>query len=404
MIDPIKFRKILLTLLKVLVIVELIGAFHTGVSDGRWGRLGMDLILAGGLYIGWERVRTIIRDKKETYRQTVINAGDNLRLWDALIFSLLWTDEIYSDIPADRKRLIVIAYTLITLGLAAAYFTIGSGLMPLVISGTLVLGAVNLLAWVVSSESGEKRSLQTELQLAHDVQVSLMPKEEPDVPGYDIAGTSIPAKEVGGDHYTYSCLGSDESKFGISVFDVSGKGMQAAMAAVFTTGAFNSEISQSDSPARIVTRLNSAVYTHSKRGHFVAFMLAILDRRKATVTFSNAGQLKPLLKSGGSVSWLDSTGVHFPLGMMPASPYEESKVKLKPGDVLVLMTDGITEAMNAQQKQFENEGVERSMQEMDTARLSARQIVDMVIADVQNHTAGAAQHDDMTLVVMKVKQ
>jgi hypothetical protein len=119
-------------------------------------------------------------------------------LFNALVFSLLWTDRIYENVPPDRLRLIVTSYTLIALGLVAAFVKIGSGLMPLVVSGALVLGAVNLVTWVISLERGEKETLQTELKLAHDVQVSLMPKSDPSLPGFEVAGISVPAANVGG--------------------------------------------------------------------------------------------------------------------------------------------------------------------------------------------------------------
>jgi serine phosphatase RsbU (regulator of sigma subunit) len=215
----------------------------------------------------------------------------------------------------------VISFTLIALGLVAAFLKLGGGLMPLVISGTLVLAAVNLLAWVVSSERGEKETLQTELKLAHDVQISLMPKSCPPVEGFDIAGQSIAAKEVGGDHFDYCYSGN--RAFGVSIFDVSGKGLHAAMSAVFTSGGFVSETKHSASPAEVLTRLNVSVYNHSQRGHFVAFLFAVLDLDKKTATFSNAGQMKPLLRTADEVTWLDSIGVTFPLGMTEFTNYHE---------------------------------------------------------------------------------
>ncbi|MEO8168779.1 MAG: PP2C family protein-serine/threonine phosphatase, partial [bacterium] len=184
-----------------------------------------------------------------------------------------------------------------------------------------------------------------------------MPKESPKVAGFDIAGLSIPAKEVGGDHFDYAFPGGDTSKFCISVFDVSGKGMQAAMSAVFTSGAFANEVQRMSSPAEILTRLNKAVYSHSKRGHFVAFLLAMIDIQERTLTFANAGQVKPLLKSGESLQWLDSNGVNFPLGMTQDSLYGERTVKLNSGDMLLLFTDGFTEAMNSRREQFGNEPI-----------------------------------------------
>ena len=96
-----------------------------------------------------------------------------------LLFSVLWSDEITNEIPEDRRRMVIAAYTLIAVGLVLAYVQIGTGLMPLVLSGVVVLGGVNLLAWLVSLEREGKETLQTELRLAHEVQVSLMPEKQP---------------------------------------------------------------------------------------------------------------------------------------------------------------------------------------------------------------------------------
>jgi len=402
MITPVRFKNILLTLLKLLVAFELISAVSAGFSTGQWDRLGIDVLIAGGLYLTWDRIRMTLRDKKAAYRTKMESGGENVRLWDAFIFSLLWSDDIYGNIPSDRKRLVVISYMLIALGLIAAFLEIGSGLMPLIVSGALVLAAVNLLAWVVSSERGEKDELKTELRLAHDVQLSLMPKEQPSVRGFDIAGTTIPAKEVGGDHYDYASL-DEGSKFGISIFDVSGKGMQAAMSAVFTSGAFASEAKQTTSPADILTRLNATVYSHSKRGHFVAFLLASFDLASRTIAFANAGQMKPLLRSGETVRWLESNGVPFPLGMTEDAAYEQQCVQLQTGDLLLFLTDGITEAMNTQQELFGAERLEKFMRSVDCKDCSSQEILELIDQEIKMFAGGAPQHDDMTMVVVKVQ-
>jgi serine phosphatase RsbU (regulator of sigma subunit) len=402
MIDPVRFRRILVQLLKLLVIVELVGAFQQGTSGGDWGRFGIDLIIAGILYVAGERIKAVLAERRDFARRRMEQSEQNIRLWDALIFSLLSSDQIYAGIPADRRRLVVIAYTLIVLGLTASYMRIGGGFMPLVVAGALVLGAVNLITWIISLERGERETLQTELSLAHDVQVSLMPKENPSVPGFDIAGMSTPAKEVGGDLYDFLPLGNGDSRFGVSVVDVSGKGMQAAMAAVFTSGAYASEAKQSCSPADILTRVNRAVYHHSRRGHFVSFLLAGLDVPSRTVHYANAGQTKPLLRSGGDVRWLDAAGVHFPLGTQPETHYEESSIQLSSGDMLCLLTDGFTEAMNAVQEPFGAERIEAFFRRQDIATLTAFEMLQVLGEEVERFTGDAPQHDDMTMVVMKV--
>jgi sigma-B regulation protein RsbU (phosphoserine phosphatase) len=274
--------------------------------------------------------------------------------------------------------------------------------MPLVVSGALVLGAVNLVTWVISLERGEKENLQTELKLAHDVQVSLMPKSDPLLPGFEIAGSSVPAANVGGDLFDYAQLGATGEVFGISVFDVSGKGMQAAMSAVFTIGAIAGEVGVSDSPAAILSRLNKSIFTHSRRGHFVAFLLAALDPAKKTVTFANAGQTRPLLKSRGVLSWLDPPGVHFPLGMKEDSVYDEKTVQLASGDILFMLTDGFTEAMNAREELFGAERVDEVVRESAIDALTPGAMIERLTSAVRIYAAGVPQHDDMTIVVVKV--
>ncbi len=403
MIDPVRYKRILISLLKLLIIIELVSASMVGVSGGGWERFGIDMVIAGILYITWERITALIRQRKELARRRVETAGQNLRIIDALFFSLLWSDQIMQDIPADRRRLVVSAFTLIALGVVLAFVKIGTGLMPLVISGVIVLGGVNLLTWLVSLERVGKESLQTELRLAHSVQVSLMPKEQPVVEGFDIAGMSLPAQEVGGDLYDFSCLNNGRAELCVSVVDVSGKGMEAAMSAVFTSGALASEIRQSDSPAAILTHLNRAVFNHSRRGQFVAFLLGTISVKEKMFHFANAGQSKPLLRRDGTLRWIDGRGVHFPLGMREDTAYEETSLQLLPGDMLFLLTDGFTEAMNAGLESYGMERVEQSAGAADLAHLPAPEIITRLTEDVRQFAGDAPQHDDMTLVVIKVR-
>lgn len=407
--DPIKFRKLLVTIIKLLIVFEFAGAIAEGIQTKNWSRLGMDCIIAGIVYVMWDRIKNLIIKKKDEYRRKMENPASEIKLVDALVFSLLWSDEIYTDIPFDMRRLVVIAYTLIALSIGAMFIGIGQGLVGLILCASLILAAVNLLAWVVSRERGEKESLKTELKLAHDVQISLMPKENPTVEGFDIVGLSIPAKEVGGDHFDYTrCLDKDESLFCISIFDVSGKGMQAAMSAVFTSGAYAAELQPQHrgnakySPSAILTRLNKSVYSHSRRGHFVAFLLAVLDIEKKELTFANAGQMKPLLKSNGTTQWLDSVGVSFPLGMKEDSEYCERTVPLHSGDMLFLFTDGFTDAMNRSRELFGDERLQSLAQQTDTSQLTSQQILDRIATEIDRHVNGAEQHDDMTIVVARV--
>jgi serine phosphatase RsbU (regulator of sigma subunit) len=403
MIDPVRFKRVLVQLIKILIIIELVGAFVQGTQQGGWMRFGADLVLAGILYLTWERIRVAVHETHESARLKMQQAPDRIGLWEAFTFSLLGSDEIYEEIPPDRRRLVVISYTLIALGVVAAFFRVGTSLTSLVIGGVLVLAAVNLVVWIVAVERGEKDSLQTELKLAHNVQMSLMPKTKPSFEGFDIAGQSVPAKEVGGDLFDFIPLGLPEGHMlGIAVVDVSGKGMEAAMAAVFTSGAFASEGRRSTSPAHMLSQLNNAVYQHSRRGHFVAFLLAALNTSTRELTFTNAGQTKPLLRRDGRASWLESAGVHFPLGMKADSVYAEERVALQPGDILFFLTDGFTEAMNEQKEPLGQDRIQALLSSSELDSYSAEQLIEYLSQHVRLYTGTASQHDDMTMVVVKV--
>ncbi|HMK39920.1 MAG TPA: PP2C family protein-serine/threonine phosphatase, partial [Bacteroidota bacterium] len=150
------------------------------------------------------------------------------------------------------------------------------------------------------------------------------------------------------------------------------------------------------------SRLNKSIFAHSRRGHFVAYVLAALDTSKKTVTFANAGQTRPLLKSRGGLTWLEPPGVRFPLGMKEDSSYEESTVQLAPGDILFMLTDGFTEAMNTGEEIFGAERVEEIVRESAIDSLAPRAIIERLTAAVRTHATGVPQHDDMTIVVVKV--
>jgi serine phosphatase RsbU (regulator of sigma subunit) len=404
LVDPVRFRRILVSLLKLLVVLELLGAFAEGLSTQRWERFGLDLVVAGTLWVLWGRITALVREQKQSARAKIEAGGDALSFWDAVVFSILWTDEIYQDIPADRRRLVVISYSMIALGLVVAFLNFGVGMMSLVVSGALVLGAVNLVTWLVSVERGEKETLKTEMRLAREVQMSLMPTGDPDVPGLDVAGVSMPAMEVGGDLFDYRTLGDPPGTFAVAVVDVSGKGMHAAMSAVFTSGAFATEARQSVSPAEIMTRLNRSVHAHTRKGHFVAFLLATYTAATRTLTFANAGQSKPLLCSGGRCEWLDPAGGRFPLGLQPDSTYGDRSIVLHQGDLVVFCTDGCSDAMNGAQEMYGTERIERLVARDAPGDPSARALVERLLSDIRAFMGEATQHDDMTIVVLKPRR
>jgi serine phosphatase RsbU (regulator of sigma subunit) len=243
--------------------------------------------------------------------------------------------------------------------------------------------------------------MQAELQAAHDAQMSIMPHSDPSVEGFDISGICIPAAEVGGDFFDYFWLNDQKTRFGIAIGDVSGKAMKAAMIAVMSSGMISSKANASFSPREALTGLNRPLFAKTNEQTYTALWLAALDVASKTFTYSNAGFLDPLYKSGGSVRLVESTGARLPLGALQDTVYEEGSLRIMKGDVLVLFTDGVTEARNNAKEFYDYAHLRKLLERLDASMLSAREIKTKIIEDVKRFTGSAQQADDMTVLVVK---
>ena len=246
----------------------------------------------------------------------------------------------------------------------------------------------------------KKRALQ-ELKTAHDMQMGLMPTSDPVVRGFDISGICTPADEVGGDYFDYVWLDEKKTKLGIAVADVSGKAMKAAITAVMTSGMVYREAGNNETPKSILTKINRPLYLKTERRIFTAMSFAVIDLQKKSMTFSNAGQMQPLLKRIGKTSSLQVRGAHLPLGMAEDVEYGETTVRLKKGDMLVFYTDGVPEAMNNSNEMFGFERFEAIVKQ-SSVTLSSKEIAVTIVEKVKEFTGPTKQHDDMTVVVVKV--
>lgn len=246
--------------------------------------------------------------------------------------------------------------------------------------------------------------MAAELRAAHNAQMSIMPHDDPTLEEFDISGVCIPANEVGGDFYEYMWLDKEKKKFGVAVGDVSGKAMQAAMIAVMSSGMIYLKADETGSTAEIMTQLNRPLHAKTDERMFIALCLLSIDMERKALTFSNAGFNSPILKSETTVTTLESEGSRFPLGCMLNTNYMEKVVPLKRNDVVVIFSDGITEAMNQSHQFYEHERLVSLLENLDTAPLSAGQIKRQIIDDVFEFTGRASQNDDMTIVVVKHMQ
>ena len=250
-------------------------------------------------------------------------------------------------------------------------------------------------------EVNERSRIEQELKAAHDMQMGLLPSADPKIPGYEISGICKPADEVGGDFFDYVWLDEKKTRLGIAIGDVSGKAMKAAITAVLTSGMVYREVGTNETPKSILRKINRPMYLKTEKRMFTAMMFAVIDIRKKKMTFSNAGQMQPMLKRRGILQMLAVDGVRFPLGMMEDADYHEIAIPLRPKDVIVFYTDGIPEAMNAKNEMFGFERLEAIVKE-SSAQLSAKQLAKDIAVNVAEFAGSTKQHDDMTVVVVRV--
>jgi sigma-B regulation protein RsbU (phosphoserine phosphatase) len=241
-----------------------------------------------------------------------------------------------------------------------------------------------------------------ELEIARNVQMSLLPKANPVVPGFDIAGVCIPAQEVGGDYYDFIPLGG--GRLGIAIGDVSGKGVPAAIYMTLTKGILQSHAGEAVSPRTVLTKVNGLMYRTIERNSFVSMFYAVLDPAQLTLRFARAGQCPIILthEAGAPPSFLSPPGMALGLdvGTVFDAVLEERELTLRRGEVLVFYTDGFTEAMNAAGEEFGEERLTASVvRHRDHA---GAQLITAVCGDVRLFTGDNPQHDDMTMVAVKV--
>ena len=247
--------------------------------------------------------------------------------------------------------------------------------------------------------TAEKERIQKELEIARGIQQSFLPESAPRIPGIDLEGFNLPAAEVGGDFYDFIPVGS--SSWGLVIADVSGKGVPAALFMALSRTLIRASATRNPDPVASIREANRSIYLDSKTSMFVTLFYAILDIRKKTLTFVNAGHNPPLLLPSGSdgISLLKARGIA--LGVIDEVDLEPIEVQLGPGDVIVLYTDGVTEATNEQDREY---GVERLSSMIHASRnLPAKGIISSIVSDVTAFAGTRPQFDDITLMVLKVE-
>ncbi len=244
---------------------------------------------------------------------------------------------------------------------------------------------------------GELQRKNAELHIAREIQESFLPPALPSLPGYTLAAESRPAREVGGDFY--DVLASPGGRIGLVIADVSDKGVPAALFMALSSTVMRASAAWHQKPGDAVQDANSLIARESSSGMFVTLFFCLLDPDKGTITYVNAGHNPPILvrNDGTSIS-LSMTGMA--LGVDTSESYEERSLSLCPGDLLVLYTDGVTEAEDSLHRQFGEERLESIARQKRSH--SAAEVLATIQSEVSMYTNAMPQYDDMTLVVLKV--
>lgn len=264
-------------------------------------------------------------------------------------------------------------------------------------------GAVAIENARLFEENIQKSRMEEELKIARNLQTSMLPDKAPTIEGFSIAARSIPAREVGGDFYDFIEIMEDGGKrLGIVVGDVSGKAVSGALVMAASRSIFRVLTETNESVEEVMNRANARLQRDVKKGMFVALLYAVFDPNDKTLTLSNAGQVQPILCSQAKPKpqYVNTEGNRFPLGIVKDCHYEETRVSLKHGDVLVFSTDGIVEAVNAKGELYGFERFLTSIEEGDA--LGAHELLEKIINDVTLYAGNVEQHDDLTAVVVKV--
>ena len=234
---------------------------------------------------------------------------------------------------------------------------------------------------------------EQELQRAREIQQSLLPKEIPQLSGFEVAGIWRPARAVSGDYYDVFKLGGH--KLGICVADVVGKGVSAALLMANVQAAVHAFASETESAAWLCGRVNTLLYENIATGKFVTFFYGVLDGNARTLQYCNAGNPYPVLVSRGQTSTLEKGGAV--LGVFPSWTYEDVTIELWPGDRLLLFTDGITEASGPDDEEFGEANV-AEFARANSSR-SAGELNSRLLAHVSAFCGDHFQ-DDATVVVI----
>jgi sigma-B regulation protein RsbU (phosphoserine phosphatase) len=248
----------------------------------------------------------------------------------------------------------------------------------------------------------DRHHLESELELAKDVQKMLLPQEVPNIPGLQIAAFSRPAQIVGGDYFDF--IDFSNGFHGLAIADVAGHGVSASLHMASIQALLRTLVPVNKSPAEVMRQVHKLFIHNIRFETFVTFFLGAFDSSTNTLTYCNAGHQPPLVLNKSksidvSVEMLKPTGAA--IGLVEEAVFTEKTIKLQKEGLLVLYTDGVTEAVNLQNKEFGRERLIKLSQRIDKA--SAKEVIQEIRHGLAEFSEGKQLADDTTIVICKIK-
>ena len=248
-------------------------------------------------------------------------------------------------------------------------------------------------------EEIERHRLEQELAVGQQIQLGMLPKDCPVVPGWEFAAVYQAAGQVGGDFYDFFELPGEPGRLGIVIADVADKGVPAALMMALSRTIIRTKALGGRSPSSALMRANESILNDSRSDLFVTAFYATLDTHSGRLTYANAGHNRPLWLQVRSGEIQEVTARGIALGVLEDIELEEREIDVAPGDLLVFYTDGVTEAMNTSGQQFDGERLRAAV--IANPDASAQQILSAVVDAVRAFTGDTPQSDDITLFVAK---
>jgi serine phosphatase RsbU (regulator of sigma subunit)/pSer/pThr/pTyr-binding forkhead associated (FHA) protein len=243
----------------------------------------------------------------------------------------------------------------------------------------------------------EKERLNRDLRLAEQVQKRFLPQSVPTIPGFEFFAHYDPAYEVGGDYYDFVSL--PKNRLAVAVGDVSGKGVAAALMMAKFSGDTRYCILTENSPAVAANELNGLLFAAGIEEKFITLSLGVLDVEKRNFSVSSAGHPPILVRRGnGTVEEIGEEIAGFPLGIMPEAEYQQTEIKLNPGDVVVVYSDGVTDARNLREELYDSRERRRLLRKLADTTGSPESVGRAILQDIREFSAGHTQVDDITLI------